>query len=690
MSTTVWRSFSLFGLDRLSILQRVVIGMCVILLLLVGVSVSFWRTITDVYNNADYVNSSVAEASAIADFAAQAAETRAKVTQYALSENDSDLRAAQRSLSALEGEIRPISSAYAWAAASDGVVDNLRQLTVQYENTVTGTIEAVNERRKDAAELGESSTELNTTVAAILEAISHDLNNASVLDDAIRLMEAFHSSDESATRFLASRNPADSDIARTDMEAMGLALQALQARKVDNRRVQRFLNATSEPFGRYKRAVDGLIEATDRFAHVTTDRNSAAVALIEATDQVRLTATEGQLGTVGGMMLTVASARWLGNLASLGAIVAGLALAFVIGKGIARPVRQMTRAMRALAEGNVDVVIPYSEHRNEIGEMAKAVQVFKDNKIKADRLARENETEKGHKERRTRTIEELNRRFDLSATELTSTLAAAAAGLKRSAETMFSRTERAGEISGDVKVAAQQASANIEIVANAAEELTLSIDAIGQSAVNSSNLSTRTTEDAQSTNKAAQLAADAREIERVVSLIKQIAEQTNLLALNATIEAARAGQAGRGFAVVAGEVKALASQTGNATEIIENQVFKIQSVTANMVSAIKDIVTRIGEMSAITASVAAAVDQQRAAARTIAQNAHQALSTAIEAVHAIANVEDESAATKNEANEILVAASRLSRQSDDLRVEVDGFIAGIGLLKSRPPHDHVR
>ncbi|HVT26608.1 MAG TPA: methyl-accepting chemotaxis protein [Lacipirellulaceae bacterium] len=588
------------------------------------------------------------------------------------------MRAARRSLSALEGEIRPISSAYAWAAASDGVVDNLRRLTVQYENTVTGTIEAVNARRKDAAELGESSTELNTTVAAILEAISHDLNHAGALDDAIRLMEAFHSSDESATRFLASRNPADSDIARTDMEAMGRALQALQARKVDNRRVQRFLNAMSEPFGRYKRAVGGLIEATDRFAHVTTDRNSAAVALIEATDQVRLTATEAQLGTVGGMMLTVASARWFGNLASLGAIVAGLALAFVIGRGIARPVRQMTRAMRALAEGNVDVVIPYAGRRNEIGEMAKAVQVFKDNKIKADRLARENETERGHKERRTRTIEELNRHFDLSATELTSTLAAAAAGLKLSAETMFNRTKRAGEISGDVKVAAQQASANIEIVANAAEELTLSIDAIGQSAVNSSNLSTRTTEDAQSTNKAAQaLAADAREIERVVSLIKQIAEHTNLLALNATIEAARAGQAGRGFAVVAGEVKALASQTGNATEIIENQVFKIQSVAGNMVSAIKDIVTRSGEMSAITASVAAAVDQQRAAARTIAQNAHQALSTAIEAVHAITNVEDESAATKNEANEILVAASRLSRQSDDLRVEVDGFIAGI-------------
>jgi methyl-accepting chemotaxis protein len=129
--------------------------------------------------------------------------------------------------------------------------------------------------------------------------------------------------------------------------------------------------------------------------------------------------------------------------------------------------------------------------------------------------------------------------------------------------------------------------------------------------------------------------------------------------------------------VVAGEVKALASQAGRATEEIESQVSRIQSVTAKMVSAIKGIVTRIGEMSAITASVAAAVDQQRTAARTIAQNAHEALSTAIEAVHAIASVEDASAATKNEANEILVAAGQLSRQSDDLRVEFDGFIVGV-------------
>jgi methyl-accepting chemotaxis protein len=652
--------------------------MCIILLLLVGLSVNSWRTVTALYDQAEYVNSSVAEAAAVTQFAARVGETHQQVTQYALSENDSDLRSAQRSLDRLPAEIQTVAGAYAEAGSDNSIVNNLRSLADQYRISVTATIDAINARRANGAKLVQGVTELSTTVAAIVEAIAHDANNASMLDDAIRLMEGFHSSNASATRFLASRNPADSDTTRVDVQAMSRALVALQTHNIDNRRVQRFLNAMAEPFERYKKAEEGLIAATNQFAQVAADRNSAAAALIDATDQIRFAAAEVQVGTVSGMMIAVTSARRLGYIASLLTILAGLVLAYVIGRGIARPIREITAVMRGLADGIIDVVIPHVGRRNEMGAMAEAVRVFRDNRIEADRLAHENDAERQNKERRANNLEAQNRRFESTAAALTATLASAAAGLKRSAEAMFETTGQAGQRSGSVKAAAQQTFANIETVASAAEELSVSIDDISNSAARSSSLSTKTTEGAHFANRAVQaLAEDAREIERIISLIKQVAQQTNLLALNATIEAARAGEAGRGFAVVAGEVKALAAQTGTATEEIESQIKRIQSVTANVVAAIQDIVTKIGEMNLIASSVATAVDQQRGATRTIAQNAQQALSSAVDAVHAIASVEQASAATKIEANQVLDAAGQLSQQSDDLNVEIDRFIAGV-------------
>ena len=672
------RLHSPFAVDRLSILQRICGGMGVILLLLVAISLYSLSTIAAVHDKADYVNSSVSQGAAVTRLAARIAQTHAEVTQYALSENDVDLTAAQHSLDRVQDEIQLVAAAFGAAKTDTSTIDQLRGLTDRYRNAVTATIQAINTRRANSTQLEQASTELNTTVAAIVETLAHDAGGASAIDDAIRLMEAFQSSNASAARFLASRNPAHANTASVDMEAMDRSLQALQALNIGNRRVQRFLTAMNQPIDRYKKAATGVVAATEQFASAGKDRAIAAAALIDTTDRFRAEATAAQLGMVQGMMGAVTTARQLERVASLLAIVAGLLLAFIIGKGIVHPIRQITAVMRELAKGNVKVVIPHLGRRDEIGAMAEAVRVFKDNKIEADRLAGESEAERGAKEQRAQRLVVLNRGFEATTSALAASLSSAAAGLKQSATAMFAMTEQADQRSDTVKAVAQRASANIEVVANAAEELSQSIDEISDSAARSSAISNKTTEGANTTDDAVRaLAQNAQEIGRIVSLIKQVAQQTNLLALNATIEAARAGQAGRGFAVVANEVKTLAAQSGRATEEIEAEVSKAQSVTANVVTAIQDIIAKIGEMNAITASVAAAVDQQRAATRTIALNAQQALASAVDVVSAIVGIEEANTATKTEANQVLDSAARLSQQSNELHVEFDKFVAGV-------------
>jgi methyl-accepting chemotaxis protein len=433
-----------------------------------------------------------------------------------------------------------------------------------------------------------------------------------------------------------------------------------------------------EPFERYTKALDGLISSTEQLSAVAAERNAAVVALTEAADQIRFTSVEAQLGTIGGMQLTVSSARHLGLLASTLAIIVGLVLAVLIGNGIARPIAQITTIMRELANGRTNIAIPHVRRHDEIGAMAVAVQSFKENRVLADKLASEKQAEVHSKEQRARTLEQLNMQFEAAASALTSTLSSAAANLKESAETMFTTTQQASTKSDTVRSAAQQASTNVETVASAAEELSMSIDGIDDRVVRSSTIATKAMMYANRTNQTVQtLVEDAQEIGKVLNLIRQIAHQTNLLALNATIEAARAGQFGRGFAIVASEVKSLAAQTGNSTIEIENQITKIQSVTGHVVSAIREIVATIGEMSEIAAEVASAVGQQRTATREIAQNAQQASISALEVAHAITSVEEASASTKFEANQVLDAASQLSRQSDELRVQFDKFIAGV-------------
>ena len=315
------------------------------------------------------------------------------------------------------------------------------------------------------------------------------------------------------------------------------------------------------------------------------------------------------------------SAKWLAAGAIAAVLIAGLIAAWV-GRGLARPIVALEGAMRAITSGKHDVVVPGGDRRDEIGSMARAVEVFKDSLIETGRLrtAQEDQRIASEKERRS-TVLALAARFESGVGSVVNAVGAASTELRNTAESMARTAEEATQQTTAVADASEEASANAQAVAAAIEELNASINEIAQQVNESAQVAGQAVNQANETNAEVQsLALAAQKIGDVVKLISEIAAQTNLLALNATIEAARAGEAGRGFAVVASEVKALASQTSKATDEISAQVGAIQSATRTSVEAIDGINRTISKVNEIASAIASAVEEQGAATREIAHN----------------------------------------------------------------------
>jgi len=360
------------------------------------------------------------------------------------------------------------------------------------------------------------------------------------------------------------------------------------------------------------------------------------------------------------------------------AVVLGGLVAFLIIAGVSKPIGMMTEAMRRLAGHDLKTEITGVGRKDEIGAMASAVQVFKDNMIEADRLTAAQEAERKVKEKRTQTLDMLTKNFDAKIRELVGTLSSAATEMEATAQSMSSTADQTNKQSMTVASATEQASANVQTVATASEELSSSIQEISRQVAQSSKIAAKAVDDAKHTDATVQeLAVGAQKIGEVVNLIQSIASQTNLLALNATIEAARAGEAGKGFAVVASEVKALANQTAKATDDIATQVGQIQESTKQAVEAIRGIATTIDEISQIANAIASAVEEQGAATQEIARNVQQAAQGTQEVSKNIVGVKDASAATGAAATQVLSAAGGLAQQAQGLTREVDNFLSGV-------------
>jgi methyl-accepting chemotaxis protein len=355
-----------------------------------------------------------------------------------------------------------------------------------------------------------------------------------------------------------------------------------------------------------------------------------------------------------------------------------IAVALLIIAGVSQPITAMTEAMKRLAGHDLKTEIVGVERKDEIGAMAGAVQVFKDNMIEADRLTAAQKTEQKVKEKRAQTLDMLTQNFEAKIRTLVGTLSSAATEMETTAQSMTVTADEASKQSVAVASATEQASANVETVATASEELASSIQEISRQVAQSSKIAMKAVDDAKRTDATVQeLATGAQKIGEVVNLIQSIASQTNLLALNATIEAARAGEAGKGFAVVASEVKALANQTAKATDEIGAQVGHIQDSTKLAVDAIRGIAQTIDEISQIATAIASAVEQQGSATKEIARNVQQAAQGTQEVASNIGRVKDASAATGAAANQVLGAAGGLTQQAQSLSREVDSFLGDV-------------
>ena len=455
---------------------------------------------------------------------------------------------------------------------------------------------------------------------------------------------------------------------------------SLQAISSTDEKIVQGLKEAAKLLEAYRQALSKLVENSKSIDEPVAEMADSAAAIVQGASAMKADLLSDQQRLESESDAIVGETERLIVMLGAGGFLLGAALALLLGKGISRPMVAMCTAMRELAGGNFDVVLPGLGRKDEVGEMAGAVEEFKMQaivKAERDAAAQDAQNRASSAARRTELIRFADD-FEAAVGAIVSNVSASAVQLEQAAGTLTRTAETTQSLSSQVAGASEQASSNMQSVAAATEELSTSVDEIGRRVHESSRIAEAAVLQAQQTDgRIGKLSRAAQQIGDVVKLITAIAEQTNLLALNATIEAARAGEAGRGFAVVASEVKSLASQTAKATDEISSHILGMQGATRESVAAIKEIGGTIAQISNIASTIASAVEQQSSATQEIARSVQNVAQGTQEAAANIMQVNRGATETGSASEEVLNSAKTLSTESTRLREELDRFMANI-------------
>jgi methyl-accepting chemotaxis protein len=658
-----FRAKVLLGFATVLVVAAVSMGIALIGFERVSASVASYRT-------------SVAEADLARNIDRELISYRGLARYYVVTGKEDDANAALAAEDRLNDAI--VQSMKGTTAA--GRLDQITKLAREFHIFSKIFADILKVKRESAGLVQNQLTRSGTMMRYKLENLAGDASDVELptIDfGAKQVATQFQAVTALVNTFVADADMTVAASAQARMKFVEIPLKAIESH---DQKIVQGLKEISDLLDEYRQTFGKLVDNAKSIDELTGEMTDSATAIIRGAGAMKADLLADQQRLEAESDAATRETERLIVMLAAGGFLVGALLALVLGRGISSPMTAMCKAMRELAGGKFDVVLPGLGRKDELGEMAGAVEEFKLQavaKAERDAAAQAAQSKAAGAARRAELIRFADD-FEAAVGAVVSSVSSSAAQLEAAAGTLTRTAETTQSLSSQVAGASEEASHNMQSVATATGQLSSSVDEIGRRVQESSRIAESAVVQAQQTDgRIGKLSLAAQQIGDVVKLITAIAEQTNLLALNATIEAARAGDAGRGFAVVASEVKSLASQTAKATDEISSHISGMQGATRESVAAIKEIGGTIAQISNIASTIASAVEQQSSATQQIARSVRSVAQGTHEAAANITQVNRGATETGAASEEVLNSAKTLSAESTRLREELDRFMANI-------------